>query len=192
MSAQGPVLRDIHVPPAPWWPPAPGWWLLAALAVVVAACIVWWLWRRTQGRPLRAVLREIDAMELAYSSDGDDARLADEASRLLRRVARRVAPSVASSDGEAWRTFVHANARDAATREALGEMLAARFRAHPVLEAPKLFAALRVWCRCALRQAPPRLPNAARLSPAPRRNEDRSGGMPGNGSVRSGPYVRPS
>ena len=45
-ASTGPVLRDIHLPPAPsWWPPAPGWWLLAALALLTIVVLAW-QWRR--------------------------------------------------------------------------------------------------------------------------------------------------
>ena len=148
---EGPVLRDIHLPPAPWWPPAPGWWLLALLLLAVAACIGWWLRRRARRAPLRAALREIDAIEAAYAQDGDAARLTDGASRLLRRVARRIDPNAASRSGTAWREFLHRHARGASVRQALDDLVEARFRAHPMPDAPALLAALRAWCRNALR-----------------------------------------
>ena len=41
-AAQGPVLRDIHLPPDPsWWPPAPGWWMLAGLLLLLALLAAW-------------------------------------------------------------------------------------------------------------------------------------------------------
>lgn len=152
MNAEGPVLRDIHVPPATWWPPAPGWWLLAALLLLVVAGVAWWVWRHALRRPLRAALREIDALEAAHVGDRDDARLADGASRLLRRVARRIDPIAASRTGAAWRAFVHGYAHDDATRQALDALTEARFRARPALDPPALLTALRGWCHAALRQ----------------------------------------
>lgn len=151
MNASGPVLRDIHLPPAAWWPLAPGWWLLALGLIFVLAgfALWWWVWQR--GHLLHSVMREIDAIEAAHAANGDAARLADHASRLLRRVARRVDPAAAAQGGEAWRAFLHHHAHDPATRKALDDLADARFRAHPVLDAPALMAALRAWCRNALR-----------------------------------------
>src|SRR5690348_9051641 len=150
MIADGPVLRDIHLPPAGWWPPAPGWWGVAALAVLVACMVVWLLWRRARRRSRRAALREIDSLAAAYAQDGDMARLAEGASRLLRRVARLVDPDAASLSGDAWRAFLHRYARDAETQAALDRLVATRYLARPVVEAPALLAALRGWCRNAL------------------------------------------
>lgn len=151
MNAQGPVLRDIHLPPAAWWPLAPGWWLLAGALVLIAAGIAWWLWHRARRRPLRAALREIDAIESAFARGGDVERLVEDASRLLRRVACRIDPAAASRSGAAWQTFLHRHVRDAATRQALEQLSDMRFRAKPALMAPALLAALRAWCRDALR-----------------------------------------
>ncbi len=152
----GPQLRDIHLPAAPWWPPAPGWWVLAAAVLLVALGVAWWWRRAARARLPRAVLREIDALEAGYARDGDAARVVDGASRLLRRVARRVEPEVASRTGEAWRAFVHRYARAAVTRAALDQLADARFRAQPTVEIQALLVALRQWCRDALRasQAP--------------------------------------
>ncbi|MDE2053419.1 MAG: DUF4381 domain-containing protein [Xanthomonadaceae bacterium] len=147
----GPALRDIHLPPAHWWPPAPGWWLLAALLLIAAIGIAWWLRRMGRGNPVRVALREIDALAAAHARDGNTARLADGASRLMRRVALRAAPDVASRTGAGWRAFVQMHAPDATTRQALDELVGERFRAQPMLDAPALLAALRAWCRSALR-----------------------------------------
>lgn len=147
----GPVLRDIHVPTAPWWPLAPGWWLLLGMVVLICAIVLAWRDLRHRRGPLRTALREIDSMETAHARDGDAARLADRASRLLRRVARRIDPAVAGRDGVAWRAFLDQHARDAATRKALDDLIAVRFRMRPELDAPALLAALRRWCRDALR-----------------------------------------
>lgn len=160
MNTEAPVLRDIHLPPAGWWPPAPGWWLLAGALLLVAAGIAWLLWRHARRRPLRAALREIGILESTFARDGDVAWLADAASRLLRRVARRIDPAAASQSGNAWRAFVHRHANGVGTRMILDELIDARFRAQPALDVPALMAALRAWCRVALRG---RKPRAARL-----------------------------
>lgn len=150
MNTTGPVLRDIHLPPASWWPLAPGWWLLGGAALLGLVALVWWRRRRTP--PLLAVaLREIDAMASACRTDADAGTLVDAASRLLRRIALRVQPAVASESGAAWRAFVHAHAGDAATRAALDALLDSRFRARPQVDAATLTPALRRWCGDALR-----------------------------------------
>lgn len=146
----GPVLRDIHLPSAPWWPLAPGWWLLLGALVLLALGIAWWLRRQANHRPLRAALREVDALAASHAADGDDAGLADGASRLLRRIALRVDPSAAAQTGAAWSAFLAAHARDSNTRCALDALAVQRFRAQPSLDAPALLVALRTWCRDAL------------------------------------------
>lgn len=157
----GPVLRDIHLPSAHWWPLAPGWWLLVACVVLVAIGVAWWLRRVARGNPVRAVLREIDALEAAHARDGDAAQLANEASRLMRRVALRVAPDMAAQTGATWHAFVLAHASGETVRRALDQLAGERYRAQPVLDAPALLAALRAWCRNALRaHAPARVTTA--------------------------------
>jgi hypothetical protein len=147
----GPVLRDIHLPPAHWWPPAPGWWLLAAVLLLAVVGMAWWLRRSARGTPMRAALREIDALEAAHARDGNTAVLADGASQLMRRVALRVAPGAAAQTGAAWRAFVLAHAPDESAGRSLGELVGERFRPQPKLDAPVVLAALRAWCRHALR-----------------------------------------
>jgi len=153
MSDSGPVLRDIHLPSAGWWPLAPGWWLLLLVVIALAVGVAWWWRQRARWRPLQSILREIDAIEAAHASDRDDARVAEEASRVLRRVARRIDPAAAAQSGAIWRAFVHRYAPDAATRQALDSLMDIRFRAFPTLEVPALTTALRAWCRTALRAA---------------------------------------
>jgi hypothetical protein len=151
LNAAGPLLRDIHVAPAPWWPPAPRWWLLAMLLVVVAALVVIAMRRRARQRPLQIALGELDALARAYARDGDAARVLDRASRLVRRVARRTEPAIASQTGAPWRAFLHRHARDACTAAALEVLLDARFRPASDVDVGALLAALRKWCRAALR-----------------------------------------
>ncbi|HET9820020.1 MAG TPA: DUF4381 domain-containing protein [Rhodanobacteraceae bacterium] len=168
MNASGPVLRDIHLPPAAWWPPAPGWWILAAAVLLVIGVVAWLLWRHAMRRPLRAALREVDSLEVDYARNRDATQLVDGASRLLRRVARRIDPGVASRSGDTWRAFVQRHGRDLVTQEALDDLVEARFRAHPAPDTPVLFAALRTWCRNALRGGlrARKRPNEAHEAPA--------------------------
>jgi creatinine amidohydrolase/Fe(II)-dependent formamide hydrolase-like protein len=147
----GPVLRDIHLPAAHWWPPAPGWWLLAALLLLVVVAAAWWFRRFARNASLRAAMREIDALEAARAHGGNNAQLAEGASRLMRRVALRVAPAVAAQTGEAWRAFVDRHARDENTHCVLGQLIDERFRTRPELDPEALLTALRIWCRDALR-----------------------------------------
>lgn len=151
----GPVLRDIHLPPAHWWPPAPGWWLLAVVLLLAAIGVAWLLRRVTRGTALRAALREIDTLEAAHARDGNAAHLADGASRLMRRVALRVAPGVAAQTGATWHAFVRAHAPEDATRQALDTLARERFHAQPALDTSALLIALRTWCRSALRARAP-------------------------------------
>ncbi len=167
MNAEGPVLRDIHVPDAAWWPPAPGWWLLVLVVLSLAAIAVWGYRRRQRLRPLRAALREIDRIEAAFSRNGDPATLAAECSRLLRRVALCVDPRAAASHGEAWRLFLHDHAGDARMAAQLDVLLEAPYRDKPALEGRALLEAVRASCRRALRRGRPRTSNAAAAIPRP-------------------------
>lgn len=155
MSASGPVLRDIHLPPAPWWPPAPGWWWLAAALTVLGVGLVWWARWRIRRRPVRTAEREIDRLAAAFDRDHDRAALAAGASRLLRRVALRIEPGTASACGAAWQEFVQRQARTADVAQALGALADQPFRAHPEVDPPVLLRALRAWCKRALRAPQP-------------------------------------
>jgi hypothetical protein len=104
-STQGPVLRDIHLPPEPsWWPPAPGWWVLAVLVLVGASLAAWgWHRHRQTVRWRQRVLRQLEQVATQYRQDGDAAALAGGIQQLLRRVARQHVPLAARQRGDAWR-----------------------------------------------------------------------------------------
>ena len=164
MSADGPVLRDIHLPPAAWWPPAPGWWLLATLVLLLTVLVIWLVKRRARRGPLRAAMREVDRLECDYSRDGDTTALAAGASRLLRRVALRVDPACAAAPGDAWRAFLRTHAGDANAEQHLDALVSAPFQNQPPLDARALLDAVCACCRHALRRARP--PRGSRRLPA--------------------------
>lgn len=155
MNPAGPILRDIHLPPAPWWPLAPGWWVLAGVAVALAIVLLLWWRRRRSARLVDAVLQEVTLLEARFARDSDGAALAAAASRLLRRVALRVEPEAAGATGVAWQEFVRRRAGDPAVAHTLAVLADAAFVRQPELDAPALLQALRCWCRRALRQRAP-------------------------------------
>lgn len=108
MNAEGPSLRDIHLPAEPsWWPPAPGWWLLALVATAVVALATRILLRhRKERRWRRRVIAELDGIARRQAAAPDAVRLAGEISQLLRRASRLVDPAAASLRGESWLVFL--------------------------------------------------------------------------------------
>jgi hypothetical protein len=120
-STQGPVLRDIHLPPEPsWWPPAPGWWVLAA-CILVGVSLAAWGWRRYRRtrRRRQRVLQELEQVAAQYRHDGDPAALAGGIQQLLRRVARQHVPLAGRQRGEAWRQTLARMPLDAAALDVL-------------------------------------------------------------------------
>lgn len=150
VNASGPVLRDIHVAPAPWWPPAPGWWIIAATLLVCAGIVAWWLRGRAPTAKPDAT-REVAALAAAYARDRNPARLAQGASALLRRVARRIDPAAASARGAQWRGFLARYSADDAQLQRLDALQQKAFRPDATLDADALLDALGNWCAVALR-----------------------------------------
>lgn len=150
MSASGPSLRDIHLPPVSWWPPAPGWWLLAALLLIVCAVVITsWMRHRRRLKPWIAARQELDVLDATHASDRDDARLIAGISRLLRRIALLIDPSVVASDGIVWRAFLQRIAPDAFDRKQLDALIDAPYRARVSIDTRALVAATRRWCEVA-------------------------------------------
>jgi Domain of unknown function (DUF4381) len=149
--ANGPVLRDIHLPPPPgWWPPAPGWWLLA-LACIVCAVVVLVKWRRRQRlrRWRRDVLAEFDGC--IDAAHGDPAVLAAALSRFLRRVTLRRDARAAAFSGERWLTYLDAQVQTEEFSLGVGRVLIdAPFRPVVHYDAAALIALVRRWVRAVL------------------------------------------
>ncbi|TAL75287.1 MAG: DUF4381 family protein [Rhodanobacter sp.] len=148
--ARGPVLRDIHLPPAPpWWPPAPGWWVLAAM-VVVLALLGAWLWRRerTITRRREHWFAELDRVQRQAVDAG--ATLAG-IHQLLRRVARLHVPSAARQSGAAWRATLARVRVDAQVVERLAALDAAMYRPALATDADAARQAARLWLHAAAR-----------------------------------------
>lgn len=145
----GPVLRDIHLPPSPpWWPPAPGWWLLAALIVLLLA-VAGLGWRRhARVRRKRArILAEVDELAGRYPDDAQ--ALAAGLHQLLRRIARQHQPAAIHLRGQAWREALAAVPVDAHLLDRLMGLEPAIYRRQPY-DREATLEAVRQWMRAAL------------------------------------------
>ncbi len=146
-------LRDIHLPAPPsWWPPAPGWWVLTALAITVP--LAWLAWRHLRRRTAlrRAALQELEALRRLAD---DPARLAQEASLLLRRISLAFDPARThvTVTGDAWLARLRGLAPGLEDRRLAEALLIAPYAARSDIDAPALLAALERWIR-ALPPAP--------------------------------------
>ena len=149
----GPLLRDIHLPPQPsWWPPAPGLWMLTLLVMVASGIALWW-WRgrRRRREDERRVLAEVDAA-LALWREQPQA-LAAGLHQLLRRGAARLDPLATRQRGEDWRSTLARMPVDAATLAQLERIEPAIYRRDGALDADAaelaaLVALAAAWATC--------------------------------------------
>jgi len=151
-QANGPTLRDIHLPPSPsWWPLAPGWWLLAVLALLALALSIWW-WRHKRRRVAdeKRVLAEVDEA-LALWREQPQA-LASGLHQLLRRGAMRIDAGAAQRRGEAWRQTLAMLPVDDQTLQQLHALESAMFRPGASLDAEAAAGATRRWLQLAWRK----------------------------------------
>ena len=149
--AEGPVLRDIPLPPAPaWGPPAPGWWLLAAIGLLGCVVLGLRLRQRARERRLRAaILRELD--RCIEAARGDRAVLAASLSQFLRRFALRETPAAAAYAGERWLEYLDLRANSSEFRGGVGRVLIeAPFRPNIDYDTVALVALVRRWLRTTL------------------------------------------
>lgn len=159
--ANGPALRDIHLPPAPsWWPPAPGWWVLAAvLLVALVGAGLWYCRRRRRQRQLARVLDELDGLLLDYRRHGDGPSLAAGLHQLLRRAARRLDPAAAQQQGAAWRATLTRIALPAPMQAQLLALEQQMYRHDQSIDAAASALAVRRWIERSWRQAPAGAPS---------------------------------
>jgi hypothetical protein len=149
--AEGPVLRDIHLPSPPgWWPPAPGWWVLAAVCIVCLVAAMWYLRKaRVRRRQQQAILHELDRYVAA--ADGNGAALAASLSHFLRRMALRDTPEAAAYEGERWLEYLDARGATDEFRRGIGRVLVeAPYRPAMNYDTTALTALVRRWTRGAL------------------------------------------
>jgi len=150
--ANGPALRDIHLPADPsWWPPAPGWWGVALLLLAAVVLCVWF-WQQRHRRFVleNAMLRDVDVLR---AQCGDDIqRLAAGLHRLLRRAALRHDAGAAGRSGEDWRRTLAAMTSDAAVLDRLMSLDAAMYRPGASFDVDPTVAATRRWLSLAWRR----------------------------------------
>lgn len=152
MNAEGPVLRDIHLPPDPaWWPPAPGWWIVLLVVVLFGA---WALrrWRSRQGRRRwrRGVFAELDRLAADDASAPDPVRLAGGISLLLRRASLLIDRRAAALSGEAWLAFLDRHGGGGFADGPGRVLLDAPFRRSAEIDSMALIGLARGWLERAL------------------------------------------
>lgn len=143
--ANGPALRDIHLPPAPaWWPPAPGWWIVMAI-LLLGSGVGLWFWRRQRGRRAgeRALMATVDALVAQHRHQPQ--RLASELHALLRRAALHMDSATARLGGEAWRNTLASFTPDASTLDALMSLESAMYRPGADFDVDAAAGAVRRW-----------------------------------------------
>lgn len=148
-----PVLRDIHLPPAPaWWPLAPGWWVLAALVLLALVAAAWfWRRRRRLQKQRRMLLDELEKLTARHARDGDAVALATSLQQLLRRVARRHDKAAIRQRGGDWRQTLARVPVTTTVLDNLMELEPAIYRPQARFDVPATLAAARDWLRAAAR-----------------------------------------
>jgi Domain of unknown function (DUF4381) len=162
VAATGPVLRDIHLPPAPaWWPPAPGWWCVAVLLLALAVLAVW-LWRKRHARRLleAALLGEVDALLSQWRNEPQ--KLASGLHQLLRRGALRYDAGAAHRHGDEWRHTLAIIPVDTTTLDRLMTLEDAMYRPGASFDIEATVASTRHWLRLAWRHRAARKVTTAR------------------------------
>ncbi|HEY4291573.1 DUF4381 domain-containing protein [Luteibacter sp.] len=153
MPANGPELRDIHVPHVSmWWPLAPGWWVLLALLVLgVIALVIVLRWRAAWRRYVDASLADLREALARHAENGDALAFAATASQLVRRVARMRDPRSVTLSGASWRDALAAMTpgHDVAALATLDE---AKYRRGTDLDVARSAREVEAWVRAAMRR----------------------------------------
>lgn len=155
MNGDGPVLRDIHLPPDPsWWPPAPGWWILAAIVLVGVAIGVRALrGMRRRRRWMQALHAQVDRLDTLDARDGG--ALAAEVSQLLRRASLLVDANAAALHGAAWLRFLDERLGGDAFEHGVGRVLLdAPWQRSAAIDSDALVALARRWITTVLAEPP--------------------------------------
>lgn len=104
IASEGPVLRDIHLPPEPGlWPLTPAWWVVIGLAALLLASLVWVAWRGWRRHRRRRQARAAVAEALAAPTT--QMQLA-ALSAVLRRACLLHDRDAASTGGARWLAYL--------------------------------------------------------------------------------------
>jgi len=148
MNADGPELRDIHLPPDPsWWPPAPGWWLVCAIVLIAIAWLARHALQRHRARRWRQrVHAQVARIAASHAVHNDPVRLACEVSHLLRRASLLLDANAAAFPGERWLEFLDAQIGGEDFRGGPGRVLLdAPWRRNADIDANALLALTSRW-----------------------------------------------
>lgn len=148
MKADGPELRDIHLPADPsWWPPAPGWWVLLGIVLVLVAVALILLrkWQRRRRWRVR-VMSELDSIAAHQQRETDPVRVVAEVSQLLRRASRLLDTAAPSLHGEAWLRFLDGPLEGTDFSDGIGRvLLEGPYRRDLDMDTDALLALARRW-----------------------------------------------